>query len=477
MNRIKPVLAWLLAAIGSGGLYALASSLHPVWWAAWLAGAPVLIAAFHSRFWGGFATAFLASAIGSLPMFFYLLMVAPLPAAIGLVVVTGLLFALGVELAAGAHARLPAPVAVFAFPVWYAGLETLMAATSPHGTAGSLAYSQMDFMPALQVASLGGTAAVTFVVSLFSSVVAFAIADLGKSNRSVIAAATGFGVVALGLAYGATQRAQTTPAPTMTVAMAALDQKSELPSDWRAALAAYQTRLDEARAKGAQLVVLPEEISILPAADQPAMEAELSQWAKEAHATLEVGFRVMTAGAGGKARNRLFLFTPQGQTITYDKRHLIPGLESSQVDPSVNPVLVTKVDERTLGGAICKDWDFSEIGRRLSLGHAAIAVAPGWDFGKDGWLHGRMAMLRAVEGGFTLVRSARGGIMSVSDRNGRVLAEAPSGPDAPLLVAQAPVPNVTPTLYARFGDLFGWACLAGVVLFFGGILMRRPKAT
>jgi apolipoprotein N-acyltransferase len=201
------------------------------------------------------------------------------------------------------------------------------------------------------------------------------------------------------------------------------------------------------------------------------MQAQLSQWAREAHATLVVGFRV--APGAGKARNRLFLFTPQGQVVTYDKRHLIPGLESSEVDPSTNPALVAKVGDRTFGGAICKDYDFSEIGRRLSLGGAAIAVDPAWDFGKDGWLHGRMAMLRAVEGGFTLVRSARGGIMSVSDRYGRVLAEAPSGPDAPLLTAQAPISVAGPTVYARIGDLFGWACLAAAALFWLSGFGRR----
>jgi hypothetical protein len=54
--------------------------------------------------------------------------------------------------------------------------------------------------------------------------------------------------------------------------------------------------------------------------------------------------------------------------------------------------------------------------------------------------------------------------MSVSDRLGRVLAEAPSGPRAGLLMARAPVPRFEATIYSR-ADLFGWAC-AGLVLLF-----------
>jgi apolipoprotein N-acyltransferase len=476
MNRSTAILARLTAAILSGGLIALASSLHPLWWAAWIAPVPVLVAAFNSRFWSGFATAFLAGALGSFPLFLYIQVVAPLPVAASIVVELGIVLAVCVALAAAARNRLPAALAVFAFPALYTGLETLSAATSPHGTAGSLAYSQMAFTSALQVASVGGSAAVTFLVTLFNSALAFFAADRGKTKRATVAANVGGVVVAaLVLGFGSLRLVEAPKAPTMTVALAGIDQKSDLPRDWRATLATYQSRLDEARAKGAKLIVLPEEIALLPQADQPAMEAQLAPWAKGAQATLEVGFRV--APPAGRARNRLFLFTPEGTVITYDKRHLIPGLESSQVDPSTNPALVVKVDDRIFGGAICKDWDFSEIGQHLSLGHAAIVVAPGWDFGRDGWLHGRMAMLRAVEGGFTLVRSARGGIMSVSDRYGRVLAEAPSGPDAPLLVAQAPIPNAEPTLYARIGNVFGWACLALAALVLGGVFIRRPTAT
>ena len=57
-----------------------------------------------------------------------------------------------------------------------AGIETLIAATSPHGSAGSLAYSQMDFLPAIQVAALGGAPAIVFVMCAFASAVALLIA-------------------------------------------------------------------------------------------------------------------------------------------------------------------------------------------------------------------------------------------------------------------------------------------------------------
>lgn len=473
MSGLKTALAGAAACLASAALMAASGSLHPVWAAAWVAPVPVLVAALRARAWTGFGLAFVAALIGQTPLFLYLLAVAP-PSVAGMsVALLALVFACGVALAAAARRRLPAGLAVFAFPAWAAGLDALSAHTSPHGTAASLAYSQMDFLPALQVAALGGASAVVFLVCLFASGLAFALADLESPRRALPAAAPAALIVLAGLGFGAWRLSSAAAEPSIPVALAAVDQKSELPSDWRPVLAAYGPRLEAAKAKGARLLVLPEEISILPAADLPAMQAELGAWSRASGASLAVGFRVTAEGA--KARNRLFVFTPDGRVLAYDKRHLIPGLESAQIDAGAGPVLVADVGGVRLGGSICKDFDFADNSRALSLGGAQVVVAPAWDFGEDAWLHGRMAMLRAVEGGFTLVRSARRGEMTVSDRFGRVLAEAPSGPDAPLLLARAPVPHASAPLYARIGDAFGWACLGLAGLLLGSVLVVRRR--
>ena len=192
-----------------------------------------------------------------------------------------------------------------------------------------------------------------------------------------------------------------------------------------------------------------------------AIEAELGRFARDSRSSIAVGLRVAD---NGRLRNVLQLVTADGRTMTYDKQHLVPGFEIPKITPGQRPALIATVAGIRLGGAICKDFDFVDVGRSLGRGGASLVVAPAWDFGQDGWLHGRMAMLRAVEGGFTLVRSAREGTMTVSDRFGRVLAEASSGPRAPLLIARAPVPGSGATVYARVGDLFGWCCVGLVLL-------------
>lgn len=481
MSGIKGNLVRALACLVSAGLLAAAGSLHPIWAAAWIASVPVLAAAFLSGRSTGFGLALLAGLAGNTPLFLYLLDVAP-PAVVAVVVsVLALAYAAGVALAASARRRLPPAVAVFVFPAWTAGLDTAIAHLSPHGSAASLAYSQMGFTPVLQLAALGGAPAIVFLVCLFASGLAFALADLQAPRRALAATGPAALVVLAGLGFGVWRLAAAPAAPTLTVAMAAVDQKSQLPDDWRAVLAAYRPGLAVAKARGARLLVLPEEISRIPAQDLPAMQAELGTYARTSGVTLAAGFRVMQPPKG---RNRLYVFAPDGRVSTYDKRHLIPGLETLAIAAGRGPVLAADLGGVTLGGAICKDFDFTDTSRALAHAGAQLVVAPAWDFGEDAWLHARMAMLRAVEGGFTLVRSARRGEMSVSDRYGRVLAEAPSGPVAPVLVAQAPIPHAQAPLYARIGDAFGWACAAFALLAFASLVLRfglparrRPSAS
>ena len=93
----------------------------------------------------------------------------------------------------------------------------------------------------------------------------------------------------------------------------------------------------------------------------------------------------------------------------------------------------------------------------------------------DGPLQSRVARLRAVEGGFALVRAAKEGVVTVSDAYGRArFATATSG--APDVVAVVPVePGPGATLYARAGDWFGHLCVGGAALRSPPTARRPPR--
>lgn len=102
---------------------------------------------------------------------------------------------------------------------------------------------------------------------------------------------------------------------------------------------------------------------------------------------------------------------------------------------------------------------------------------PAWDFVTDGWLHSRMAVIRGVENGFSVVRAASQGLLTISDGYGRVVAEAQSS-NAPIqsLVGDIP-PGPGTTFYSKVGDWFAWLILFGLLTTLCTSLWSRPKPT
>jgi apolipoprotein N-acyltransferase len=86
-------------------------------------------------------------------------------------------------------------------------------------------------------------------------------------------------------------------------------------------------------------------------------------------------------------------------------------------------------------------------------------IVPADDFGRDQWIHARMAIMRGVENGFALLRAAFDGLETISDAQGRVLASA-STARAGMVAVQADVPlGPGPSLYTRVGDIFPQLCM------------------
>ena len=102
--------------------------------------------------------------------------------------------------------------------------------------------------------------------------------------------------------------------------------------------------------------------------------------------------------------------------------------------------------------------DFPGLVRDYRGSGATVVFVPAWDFGRDAWLHSRMAITRGVENGFTVVRAARQGALTVSDPHGRVMVEARTiGASVVSVTTDLPRGAVS-TLYTKFGDWLAWIC-------------------
>ncbi|MEQ1811584.1 MAG: nitrilase-related carbon-nitrogen hydrolase [Terricaulis sp.] len=458
------LLGRIVAALISGALLAQAYSLNPFWPLAWIAPIPMLIAAIGASRLGAFAYGAIAGVMSIVLMISYLSDIGGIVTVLIIAVSKALIWGAMAYAVRGASHLLPKWAAVFVFPALMTGIDTLTAAFSPHSTAGALAYSQMDFIPAIQVASLGGVPAITFIVTLFASAIALLIA-----KRAIVGFLAPALIVTAALAFGYARIAQPLPAgETIDVTLIAGDQFEGVPDDWRAVWNAYTPQIERAADDGRHVIVLPEKIAHLEPGDRAAAIEQLGEIARRRDLLIVAGADDETE-EGGRF-NRAFVFE-RTEWHTYDKRHMIPGLESEFQLGTAD--LEFENGGVLYGVAICKDMDFPDLAR----GYAGVDVmiVPAWDFDVDAWFHSRMAVLRGVENGYSIIRSARNGVLTVSDGYGRVTSQAPSGPQTAYNVT-APATGLGATLYSRTGDVFGWTMLALAGVLIGWTIWARRRA-
>ena len=451
----------ILCAVASAIAFILALGTADVSLLAWFGAIPVLWFAFGSastrRVAATAAAAYLVGQLGMLWPYRHVLG----PVVFAFAVPPALAF-MGAVLSARLAARRLHAAAVLTFPALWTGWELLSATISPHGTFGAWAYSQISTPPVVQSASLFGLWIIDFLIALFASCAAF-----GIRRRSPRVALVGCALALANAAYGAWTLAN--PAtPSVRVAAAARDHDDSASPERTANLQAAEVR--RVATQGVKAVVFEEKSALLPGEHRDAVLAPLVAAARETGALVVVGFDQTSP----ERRNVAFTIWPDGRVRTYAKRHLIPGLESYYIAGDGPGLLGTGESV-----AICKDFDFQRTLRldaaaSASASGLALMFAPAWDFGADGWLHARMAILRGVEDGFAVVRAASNGLLTVSDAQGRIRARRPSGvTQYASVIADVPL-GTGPTLYVRIGDLFGW--LAGAVgVLLVALSLRAPR--
>jgi apolipoprotein N-acyltransferase len=437
------------------------SGLQPLWWATWLAPLPVLLFATRSRARWAALAAFVACVGGSLNEWTYArdYIGLPIPVIASVLGMPALMFALAVLLFRRLLRRQHLLGAALAVPAVWVAIEYLTSLLSPHGTWGSLAYTQMDALPVIQLAAITGLWGISFLVLLLPAAVAIQATPRASTPGRVTTMAVALSLLAAALIYGVV-RLQA-PAQTMLrIGLASL-QKPEQPSllepAGQALEARYAAVIRRLANAGARVVVVPETSFATDASTVPGF----AQLAQQHDLTLDVG---IDSRADPNARHNLsMVFQPGLATpATYAKHHLLPGLESFTPGQDYRMLDGTP----RIGLAICKDMDFHDVGQAYAARDAQLLLVPANDFIVDGWLHSRMAILRSVESGFALARAARKGRLTLSDDRGRVLAEASSERRDAELVGDLPLRS-TQTFYSHWGDWFAWLDLTLLLALLG----------
>ncbi|MFD8733430.1 nitrilase-related carbon-nitrogen hydrolase [Streptomyces sp. NPDC059618] len=390
--------------------------------------------------------------------------------------------------------RLRPAVAALTFPAAVAGGEFLITVLSPFGTAyGSLAVTQYGDLPLLQIISVTGSWGIGFLIAYFAATVN-RIWERPSWRGGLV-----YGIVLLAVVLAGGARLALGPSTSTTVRIAGISPdrtvtdhlKSTLgritggsagiaaapASTVEPAMTAVENDLLAATrreaAAGAKIVVWPEEGVKTQEAHESAAIAVAREQARRSGVYLEIGLRVYSTAAPGHGKDEAILIDPAGKVLwTYQKAHPIPG--SEHFTPGDGRVPVADTPYGRIANVICYDADFPAMMRI----RADIVLVPSHDWKAYGAAHTMKASLRAIEGGYSVVRQDAEGVSAAYDDKGRPLATTDYFTTRrQTMVAYVPTRGGT-TVYDRTGDLFAWLCLAGVAALAVTALARpwRPRS-
>ena len=353
---------------------------------------------------------------------------------------------------------------VFFFAALMSVSEWLTYTTSQMGSWGAMAYTQVDNLALLQSVSLLGITLPAFFIYLSSAFTALFIAH--KKLLYLKPAVISFVLYALLYGYGVWRVHRAAEGKHLSVA--AITGTMEITPEGfpdQAYLTQHThtllSKTGQAIRQGARLIAWNEGATVIMPEQEPAFVEKLKSISSEGNVTLIAAYIVPIDGL--KKFENKYLFIHEGKVYDeYFKRHPVPGEGAIKGEKAAKTV---NTGDAKVSGAICYDFDFPALGRQLARNGNDLVVLPSSDWQGIDPIHAQMATVRAVEGGYALLRPVRGATSIAVDGYGRVRASMSYFEDnSHIMMASLPMQRVE-TLYTKTGDVFVYL----LMLFLGGV--------
>ena len=475
-NRLQFILAVALSSFA----YYYSTGFHNVWVLTWLAPLPICIYALRASAISTVCAGYFASFIGASN---------PLVLMYGSFLFKILLYANIVHAAAFAIAliifrymaiRSKHWAASFIFAGGLTAFEFVTSLHSPDGVIGSIAYTQIANLPVIQIASITGIWGITFLLFLIPAGIALAWHYRQNRQLSMKAGCIPAGLLLLTIVFGVYRLYIPAQGSSLKIGIAAVATTLEQyipvvtnkdPQQVSDTIQRYTRAIELLAQAGAEVVLLPEKILTLH--DQYNILQHLRTVARQNTVHLIVG---LNNRDNASFYNSAYVFAPNGELLLkYDKQHLLPAYEGKYTPGDTLGIVKTSA-MGTWGVEICKDMDFIQPALTYSQQEINMMFVPALDFHDDGWTHGRVAIMRGVEGDYAVARAGQWGLLTLSDSAGRVVAMASTDADATkngtLLLGELKL-GVGKSLYSKWGNWFAWICVG--LFIFGCLSVLRGR--
>jgi apolipoprotein N-acyltransferase len=374
------------------------------------------------------------------------------------------------------------------FPIAATAMDFFSASGSPFGTFGAGAYSQRDFLPVMQVASVTGLWGITFLVSWFASLVNYVWEKGFRFDRPAWISA---GVLVLMLILG-TGRILLAPQPVQTAQIAGFSlpdgkimsiighMRSGNEAGFRQSAAELHaqelTQIRTLAQQGADIVALQEGAGIGQPDQVEKLLADAAAIARE-----EGIYIVLPTFAFGseQPKNMVSIIDLNGDVVLQHIKFGGTQFEGSQTGSGKLQTVDTPYGK--ISAVICWDADFPNALRQAGQQDVDLLFVPSDDWLAVKDIHAGMAAFRAVENGMSIYRQTGEGISSVVDAYGRTIHrvdafdEESNGNFAAVRMVSTPIGSVE-TLYPVIGDVVGNVMLVLSIGLIAGLWLSRKRA-
>lgn len=446
---------WVLGVV----LTALAHTRWNLGILAWVAPVPFLMALRHtsgwkSRLWVG-SGLWLGWALAMMK-----LTTAPMP--LGLAVVFG------------------TPIAFFLFPgylVWdrlrkslsphaailsFAGTsvvgEWLQHSFTPFASWGAAAYTQVNAAEWMQVTSLFGMAGLSFLLYWTAAGVEMTLSSRRVFKvhsyiwASVLLCCWTYG--SLRISIHSHQSKETTLVAAVSTDATFSPERFPSAEKLEAIRKSLFERTQSAAKSGAKIVVWNEGSTMIVPKKDKAWKASLQELARRAKIHLVAAYVVPTRLKPMLYENKFLWIDPSGKVLQEYFKHKPVFGEPAVAGTKPHRAIHTSFGK--VAGAICYDYDFPSIGRAHTALNIGLAVVPSSDWlGIHGY-HTQMALMRSIEGGYSLLRSTRLGLSAGYDPYGTPLAQQSFFDKTNKIMLVALPTRPVFTLYSVVGDIVVW---------------------
>jgi apolipoprotein N-acyltransferase len=360
------------------------------------------------------------------------------------------------------------------FPAAWVAMEYLVSRISPLSTFGMIGYTQSGSLPLVQIVSITGIWGLSFLVIWFSSVINWAWEqefrfEMVKKGLAVYVA------INLAIIFYGEFRLNKHYTGKM-IRIAASSSSYDVIGRFREAIKngtypplnvnirTFDDFIAKAALPGSRVVFWEEYALITSEADEGQIIEHARIKAMEKRILLGLPMGVLkNRGSKHLLENQVVWIAPDGKILTkYRKSFTAPWETSTNLNKEVS---IFKTEFGIIGTVICFDMDFPSLIRQAGKNHVELMLVPSHDWRGIAPFHSHMAVFRAIENGFSLVRPAgESGVSISSDPYGRVLSclDNPYSQDK-IMMVDVPIHHVK-TIYSTIGDLFAWLTIAGLVM-------------